>query len=245
MGFYSIMQKNFRRGGIKCHIQFRFNHSCRSNAECRFSDDREIREIKAVSKINIGEEITINYDDVELSMKTYKSRQDYLFLNWGFDCKCEMCLEEKLDNQDEIYEKFQQLKEEANQLLSDSKKIESFQIDKICKEIFCYKEMYKLAKEKKAARSFIIYEILDNGFNAAVQGYLCAHNANDLQKMTQFKKECDNFSKVGEQVSKSISNKTSQEWQIRRKNFDNWIIEAAITTNKQFVPGQIINENLN
>merc|ERR1712156_372053 len=113
----------------------RFNHSCRSNAECRFSDDREIREIKAVSKINIGEEITINYDDVELSMKTYKNRQDYLFLNWGFDCKCEMCLEEKLDNQDEIYEKFQQLKEEANQLLSDSKKIESFQIDKICKEI--------------------------------------------------------------------------------------------------------------
>ena len=156
-----------------------------------------------------------------------------------------MCLEEKLDNQDEIYEKFQQLKEEANQLLSDSKEIESFQIDKICKEIFCYKEMYKLAKEKKAARSFIIYEILDNGFNAAVQGYLCARGVNDLQKMAQFKKECDNFSKVGEQVSKSISNKTSQEWQVRRKNFDNWIIEAAITTNKQFVPGQIINENLN
>ena len=193
----------------------------------------------AVSKINAGEEITINYDDMELSMKSYKTRQNYLFLNWGFHCQCDMCQEEEIDanNLDEKYEKFQQLKQEANTLLSESKSLESFQLEKICKEIFCYKEMYKLAKEKKAPRSFIVYEILDNGFNAAVQGYLCAQSFCDVQKMSEFKKECDNFSKVGEQVSKCVSKKTSEEWQIRRHNFDNWIQDAM--KNRQFVPSMI------
>ena len=124
----------------------RFNHSCRSNAESGVNDEREIREIKAVSKIKAGEEITINYDDMELSMKSFKSRQDYLFLNWGFHCQCDMCHEEKLDNQDEIYKKFQRLKQDANKLLSENKNLESLELEKICKEIFCYKEMYKFSK---------------------------------------------------------------------------------------------------
>lgn len=224
----------------------RFNHSCRSNAESGVNDEREIREIKAVSKIKAGEEITINYDDMELSMKSFKSRQDYLFLNWGFHCQCDMCHEEKLDNQDEIYKKFQRLKQDANKLLSENKNLESLELEKICKEIFCYKEMYKLAKEKRAPRSFIVYEILDNGFNAAVQGYLCAQSFCDLQKMTQFKNDCDNFSKVGEQVSKCVSKKTSEEWQNRRQNFDTWI-QDAMTNNSKFVPtngDHLLNENL-
>ena len=94
--------------------------------------------------------------------------------------------------------------------------------------------MYKLAKEKKAPRSYIVYEILDNGFNAAVQGYLCALNICDLQKMDQFKQDCDNFSKVGEKVSKCVSKKTSEDWHVRRQNFDTWIQDKI--TNKQFVP---------
>ena len=33
-----------------------------------------------------------------------------------------------------------------------------------------FKEMYKLAKDKKASRMFIVNEILDDGFNASAQG---------------------------------------------------------------------------
>ena len=37
-------------------------------------------------------------------------------------------------------------------------------------ELPLFKEMYKLAKDKKASRMFIVNEILDDGFNASAQG---------------------------------------------------------------------------
>ena len=40
-----------------------------------------------------------------------------------------------------------------------------------------FKEMYKLAKDKKASRMFIVNEILDDGFNASAQGrYFLFHS---------------------------------------------------------------------
>ena len=40
---------------------FRFNHSCTSNAEGNWNEDESTREIRAVKKIKKGEEITICY----------------------------------------------------------------------------------------------------------------------------------------------------------------------------------------
>ena len=52
----------------------RFNHSCSSNAEAFWNDENETREIRAVSKIKVGEEITVNYTWKQLSMKNFQLR---------------------------------------------------------------------------------------------------------------------------------------------------------------------------
>ena len=71
----------------------------------------------------------------------------------------------------EKYEKFEKLKIKAKELQEMSNG--SFPLlENVKEEILCYKEMYKLAKEKKASRIFILKEIMDKGFDAALQGYL-------------------------------------------------------------------------
>ena len=83
--------------------------------------------------------------------------------------------------------------------------------------------MYKLAKDKKASRMFIVNEILDDGFNAAAQGYLTAESSYSISFMEQFKKDCEIFSNAGEQLSKVLPNFTQMEWNRRKQNFDDWI----------------------
>ena len=90
----------------------RFNHSCSPNAMVAWNEETETKAIKSISNINIGEEITVNYDWQELNMKVYgilpicksvlklqksnylqnfSARQSYLSKNWGFECQCELC----------------------------------------------------------------------------------------------------------------------------------------------------------
>ena len=47
----------------------RFNHSCSPNAMVAWNEETETKAIKSMSNINIGEEITVNYDWQELNMK--------------------------------------------------------------------------------------------------------------------------------------------------------------------------------
>merc|ERR1712241_872663 len=89
--------KSFEMGiGIEAS---RFNHSCVSNAEASWNDQKETREIRVVSKIKAGEEITINYKWKQLSMNNVQFRQTFLLSNWGFICQCKLCEEE--NGQDE------------------------------------------------------------------------------------------------------------------------------------------------
>ena len=130
-----------------------------------------------MSKIHPGDEITVNYA-MNHSMANLATRQEKL-LNWGFNCQCDRCIEEKSnDNDVEVYKKFENFKMEVKKLKNECKK--EFQPDKVIKEIICYEEMYNLAKIKHVSRSFIIDHILDNGFDASVQGYLCAKKNLDL-----------------------------------------------------------------
>ena len=87
-----------------------------------------------------------------------------------------------------------------------------------------------MAKEKKASRLFILYEILDNGFDAAVQGYLSAKKGYTMYRMNglemkEFKAECDNFSKVGQQIAKIVLEDSDVSWKQRHHNFDDWMKE--------------------
>ena len=53
--------------------------------------------------------------------------------------------------------------------------------------------MLKLAKEKRTSKAFIVNEILDSGFNAAVQGYLNAQVSLNSIKATRFVKIIKNI----------------------------------------------------
>ena len=63
-----------------------------------------------------GQEITIKYVNEEL--KKFKDRQEYFYSYGGFVCSCELCQEENIYNNDEVYEKFQKLQEEVKIILN-------------------------------------------------------------------------------------------------------------------------------
>ena len=70
---YQIFKSNSFEMGVGIQAS-RFNHSCSSNAEAFWNDENETREIRAVSKIKVGEEITVNYTWKQLSMKNFQLR---------------------------------------------------------------------------------------------------------------------------------------------------------------------------
>ena len=210
----------------------RFNHSCAANAEFQFNARLEKFEIRAISKIKATEEITINYNPLEISMKNFKTRQDFLLDGWDFHCKCNLCLEELECSDDKKYEKFAQLEQEAKILKLDETNSWIYQLEKIRKEVSCYKEMYKLAKEKNVSRGFIFAKILNPAFDAAVQGYLSSFGSIEKRVQNQeFKSDCDMFSKVGEKMStqlfgQEVPHYIGNEWKKRRYDFDAWIRET-------------------
>ena len=112
---------------------------------------------RSVSDIRKGEEIAINYSWHQVSMKSRKDRNDFLLSNWGFSCRCDICLEEESSPEDsnEKYEQFEKLKIKTKNLQKVLKTPGSFRLELIKKEVACHKEMYKLALDKRASLAFI------------------------------------------------------------------------------------------
>ena len=212
----------------------RFNHSCAANAEFHFKGRSEKFEIRAVSKIKAGEEITINYNPPEISMKRCKTRQELLFNGWEFDCICNLCMSEG-DSHDKKYEKFAKLQQEAEVLGSDETNSWFYQMEKIKKEVTCYKEMYILAKEKNVSRGFILTKILEPGFTAATQGYLTSvDDVEGIVRNQEFKSDCDSFSRIGEKISKQLlgqEHHVTNGWKKKRYDFEAWIRESRLFRN--------------
>ena len=78
---------SFQTGlGIKAS---RFNHSCCSNANAYWNEDEGVRLIRTVKDVKIDEEITIEYYN---GMGNLKAKENFLSLNYGFKCKCELCI---------------------------------------------------------------------------------------------------------------------------------------------------------
>ena len=57
-----------------------------------------------------------------------------------------------------------------------------FQLERTKKEVDYYKEMYKIAKEKKASRIFILKTLLNQAFETAARGYLSAQNLDKIKE---------------------------------------------------------------
>jgi hypothetical protein len=172
---YGIYFTNVYEMGL-CLKTSRFNHSCVSNSQVFWNEKHETRDIRAVSKIKAGKEITVRYGSSNLEMKNFKIRQEHLWMGWKFNCCCPLCEEEAENCHDEKYENFESLKQEAETLFRQSNNPLHFGLDNMRREVQCYKEMYELAEEKQASRMFILSDIVKEGFNAAVQGYLQVMN---------------------------------------------------------------------
>ena len=138
----------------------RINHSCSPNCENIFNDG-EI-EITANQDISAGQEITISYIN---DFKNFKERQENCH-KLGFVCSCELCKDEEVNNDDESYERFQNLQEEAEKsyatfLLDKDRFMKNY--DEIKKAISCRTKMYNLAGKKKAPKAFT-HQILNQAF---------------------------------------------------------------------------------
>ena len=68
-------------------------------------------------------------------------------------------------------------------------------------EIRCYSNMYNLAKKKKASWAYIYEEILLQGFDAALYGYMYSENQKDKE---EFKKECEKFSARAKDIDERL-----------------------------------------
>ena len=124
----------------------KFNHSCCPNANSYWNEKNDIREIRAVSKIKKGEEIHISYIGAE-GMMNLIARQMRFSSSYGFKCNCELCQSEVLTNNNERYEKFEMLKQEAKLFIQKYEQPSlTYQQKKdfTINEISCYRKMYKL-----------------------------------------------------------------------------------------------------
>jgi len=245
---YGIYKTNSFPNGVLLKSS-RFNHSCASNAELVWrKEEKEGSEIRAVSKIKAGDEVTINFDILNIGLRRISERQEILMDRWGFDCHCSLCEEERINSNDEKYDYFEKCKREAVELcLSRTGTNNNNKVThtKLHREIFCYKEMYKFAKEKRASRQFLHRFICVEGWDTAYRGYdtvtqyakkiqdkakkgkaLTEKEKYEIFQFTkqaeEFKKECEQFGKIGELMTKVVFSEDSvpyRQWQERNKAF--------------------------
>ena len=207
----------------------RINHSCCPNSQ-HFKNDEGEMEIRATSKILEGQEITISYIG---SLENFKERQEFC-LNLGFVCSCELCKDEEINNDDQIYQKFQNLKDEAEKSFSNvtddppnprvpSSFLKAF--DQIEKALACQKQMFNLAKSKRAPKGFI-HNLIDRAFFYASCGYATAIMLSYKKEFIgKMEVECEKLSKIGLQIAKMVAgqeNSVTKEWKERNQDFQNW-----------------------
>ena len=93
------------------------------------------------------------------------------------------------------------------------------------KKIAIYKEMYKLAQEKRPNRFLIVQKILSLGFQSALLGYIVAKRNKKMKYAALFKKECDTFSKVGKSISRTfgLDSTPHRHWKQKCDNFESYV----------------------
>ena len=220
---YMIFDTNAFHNGVFLKMS-RFNHSCVSNAEFFWNEKENVREIRSISNIAEGDEITINYKGTEV-LDTNERRKK---LSWlSFHCICPACdLSEKdLIEEKKSCQKMKELqdKRELHYRDQDGQEHDIFLYLKIRKEVECLKEMYKIAKKLKTLRiEWILGNIVEPGFDASCQGF---YNMNkvaalaNLPDKNKFYVDVQNFASVGLKLSSMLygkENSKTMDWLSRK-----------------------------
>ena len=230
LNIFCIYHTNAFSDGSLAIETSKFNHSCSPNADFhRKSCTTNEVEIRTTTIVKKGDEISINWYDEhpEISMNNVKDRQLFLLRNWGFICSCELCQEEEetTNQNDEVYEEFQILKEETgklNEMLANCKTNDE-KLENILKVISCYNRMYELASNKKTSKLFVS-DIINRSFLVGKGGYILAKMNSNSAKMERFNKECIKLANVGFQIAKMCYGNDSEvvtTWQERYQEQQN------------------------
>ena len=116
---YHIFETNAFHNGLFLKMS-RFNHSCVSNAEYFWNDKENVREIRSISNIAEGEEITVNYGGTEV-LDTNERRKK--LSEFYFHCICPACdlSEEDLIEEKKSCQKMKELKDQHKSHVKDGR----------------------------------------------------------------------------------------------------------------------------
>ena len=109
-------------------------------------------------------------------------------------------------------------------MLSQDRQSYSNKVDIISKLVSNFKQMYMMAKDKKAPIS-LLAELVSKGFKYGFNGYWLALVKKDIENMNTFKLECEKLAKAGEQIAKIVEGKDSEStkcWRDKNQNFEDW-----------------------
>ena len=199
----------------------RFNHSCAANAEHFWNKKENVREIRSISNIAEGEEITIRY--IGTGFLDTNQRRNLLEYRYLFNCKCPACsisYEEMIEETKQV-KRMSELDDKLDTLYEFEGGFKCLkEICKIEEGLECLKEMYKIAKHLKTWKiSTILAEIVGPGYDAACEGYYgVAALENKRQK---FYDDIQNFASVGLQLSTMLygkENAITMDWQSKKED---------------------------
>ena len=158
---WGIFEANSFHNGV-CLAMSRFNHACQSNAQYFWNEDTNTRDIRALRKINKGEEITVNYEAPSW-LKPTEERQRELKNKYNFVCNCAACDPTEAQIERESIRKYTNLK----------KNLEVFQqLGELTAELACLEQMYSLAIEeiKTSSLRIVLYVIVERAYNVSLEG---------------------------------------------------------------------------
>ena len=236
----------------------RFNHSCRPNTFQQLGPNGVSKEIRAVSNIEPGQEITINYavEKLLFNMRSKETRQEILWINCNVtNCFCDFCKEDTNDKtvigskMDELIAELELLASNCTAAMPalqfsilmsadiDYEKSAAglFTPEKCRRHVDLCKEIYKFGKERKDP-TISLFTILNNGYIAAHLGILMVWKGPKKEMAEGFKKDCISFCKANESFSKwyklftPIGKHlvTAEEWRERRQDYDKYLEDFVV-----------------
>ena len=227
----------------------KFKHSCCQGQCCANSEfvthekgqvnEFSIFEIRAVSTIVSGGELTLNRAGSVIFMKNLKFRREYLKEKFGFDCDCDLCEIEEREgdkNRYELYENMIIQAEKLHQNRIKSPNLYEKGLQTWRQEIACYKEMYRFAQECQADRRLIFERIINPGITATIEAYEYAEqNPGNLKLMIEFKNDCFAFIKSGEKLIEICAGKESNYWFWKSFNAGKKMAEEKFATIDNYI----------
>ena len=212
-----------------CLKMSRFNHSCRPNAQYFWNIDTNTRDVRALRKIEKGEEITLSYLPTypyHPEGKSYsilmsrEERRAFLRDNWNFDCNCEGCDATESEEEAKKMKKYKVELQRKKEYKNAADNAVTFVVAQkyVQLELKALKNMYRIAREIKTfSRRIFLQFIVEEAFDVNSQGAASAvHSRKDASSWVQ---EAKTFAEMGLQMSKTLNgvdHSETKKWEERR-----------------------------